>query len=157
MNYMRRARCFIVVLLVALLAQSRLLAAVNLLAMGDWGSNAPAQKEVAQALCDYVHKSGEHFDGMLLAGDNFYTKLTGTSDPQWQTMFEEMYDPAILNFPFYVALGNHDYQFGKAQIERDYAREHPDSRWKMPSKYYRLEIPDDKPVLSRVEGPLVTV
>ena len=66
---------------------------VNLLAMGDWGNNGPGQRAVAATLKTYIQSTGPHFDGMLLAGDNFYTKLTGTSDPQWQTMFEEMYDP----------------------------------------------------------------
>jgi hypothetical protein len=85
---------------------------------------------------------------MLLAGDNFYVKLTGTEDPQWQTLFEDMYDSSVLNFPFFVALGNHDYQFGKDQIERAYAREHPNSRWKMPARYYRLEFPREKPLVT---------
>src|SRR5215207_4033066 len=46
-------------------------AAVNLLAMGDWGYNGGKQKEVAVALADYVRTANTRFDGMLLAGDNF--------------------------------------------------------------------------------------
>jgi hypothetical protein len=145
---MRRFVSNIAVLLLTLLLVAVARAEVNLLTMGDWGSDKPAQKEVAKALADYVQSSHAKFDGMLLAGDNFYVKLTGTDDPQWQTLFEEMYDPAILKFPFYVSLGNHDYQLGKSQIERDYAREHPESRWKMPSHYYRLEFPQDKPLVT---------
>src|SRR5947207_8928220 len=115
---MRRFGLNIAVLLLTLLLLAAARADVNLLTMGDWGSDKPAQKEVAHALADYVQASHAKFDGMLLAGDNFYIKLTGTSDPQWQTLFEQMYDPAILRFPFYVSLGNHDYQLGKAEIER---------------------------------------
>src|SRR5436305_7702317 len=154
---MRRFVFNIAVLLLTMLLVAVARAEVNLLTMGDWGSDKPAQKEVAKALADYVQSSHAKFDGMLLAGDNFYVKLTGTDDPQWQSLFEEMYDPSIMKFPFYVSLGNHDYQFGKSQIERDYAREHPESRWKMPAHYYRLEFPQDKPVPSAVEGSLVTV
>jgi hypothetical protein len=121
---------------------------VNLLAMGDWGNNQDSQRKVAGSIANYVKSSGAKFDGMLLAGDNFYVKLTGTKDPLWRTMFEEMYDPAICDFPFYVSFGNHDYQDGKNIIERDYARENPQSRWKLPARYYRVEIPKDNPLVT---------
>jgi tartrate-resistant acid phosphatase type 5 len=85
---------------------------------------------------------------MLLAGDNFYTNLTSTTDPMWQTMFEQMYDPDVLKFPFFVSLGNHDYQNGKSEIERAYAREHPESRWKFPARYYRVELPEKDPLVT---------
>src|SRR5262245_44130646 len=78
---------------------------VNLLAMGDWGSNKPTQTQVAKGLAQYVRQSNQKFDGMLLAGDNFYVDLKGPDDPLWTTMFEQMYDPAVLDFPFYAALG----------------------------------------------------
>src|SRR4051794_6877493 len=146
---MRRTPVLISVVLAVVLFPAIALGQVKLLAMGDWSSNAPAQKEVASAIADYVHRDSGHFYGMLLAGDNFYTPLSGTSDPLWQTLFEEMYDPSVINFPFYVSLGNHDYQLGKAEIERAYARENPDSRWKMPARYYRVEFP--------AKDPLVTV
>ncbi len=122
---------------------------VNLLAMGDWGTGSAAQKRVANALSDYVESFDMQFDGMLLAGDNFYVKLGGTHDPQWQTLFEQMYDPDVLDFPFFVALGNHDYENGKDEIELAYARENPNSRWKLPSRWYRIDFP-------RID-PLVTV
>src|SRR5213080_252934 len=66
---------------------------VNLLAMGDWGTGDKDQKAVADAMANYVRDSGRHFDAGLLCGDNIYTKLSGVDDPQWQTMFEQMYDP----------------------------------------------------------------
>src|SRR4051794_27667144 len=66
---------------------------VNLLAMGDWGSGDDAQKRVAQTLARYVEDSHRTFSGMLMAGDNFYVQLNGVDDPQWQSLFEKMYDP----------------------------------------------------------------
>jgi acid phosphatase len=126
---MRRFTQIVSAVILTLLLRSIAPAEVNLLTMGDWGSAAKPQQEVAAELSDYVQKSGHKFDAMLLAGDNFYTALASTADPMWHTLFEDMYDPAVLNFPFYAALGNHDYQNGKAEIERAYARENPLSRW----------------------------
>jgi tartrate-resistant acid phosphatase type 5 len=117
--------------------------------MGDWGANNRTQRTVARALADYVSsQKSTTFSAMLLAGDNFYTPLTGVDDPRWQTMFEQMYDPKILNFPFFVSLGNHDYERGKAVFEFAYAKANPDSRWKLPANWYRVDIPADKPLVT---------
>src|SRR3954452_3493074 len=125
-------------------------AEVDLLSMGDWGTNGPGQRAVAKAMADYVEQSHKIVSGMLLVGDNFYMKLPrGVNDPAWQTVFEHMYDQARLNFPFFVAMGNHDYQDGKDVIELEYAKQHPESRWKLPARWYRVDIP--------LEHPLVTV
>jgi hypothetical protein len=78
---------------------------------------------------------------LLTAGDNFYPKLSGVNDPLWQSVFEQMYDPQVLDFPFYAALGNHDYDDGKYLIELEYARRNPRSRWKLPARWYRLDFP----------------
>ncbi|HET6251790.1 MAG TPA: ankyrin repeat domain-containing protein [Tepidisphaeraceae bacterium] len=119
---------------------------LNLLAMGDWGEGVPAQKQVAGAMADYVAANGGKFSGLLSAGDNFYVPLTGVDDPVWQNLFEKMYDPQRLNFPFYIALGNHDYDQKKFQIEFDYAKQHPDSRWKQPGRWFRVDLPKDAPL-----------
>src|SRR5205809_3088326 len=63
-------------------------------------------------------------------------------------MFEDLYDPRVLDFPFYVSLGNHDYQENRYVIEAEYARANPDSRWKFPSRWYRVDLPRDKPIVS---------
>lgn len=128
---------------------------VNLLSMGDIAQVGPGQARVAAALERYVAASPRKYDAMLTAGDNFYMRLTGVDDPKWRTLFEEMYNPAVLDFPFYAALGNHDYdklEGGgfKWQIEMEYARQNPQSRWKLPAKWYRLDFPS-------AERPLVTV
>ncbi len=114
---------------------------VNIIVMGDWGNDKNTQKTTAANLAKYVQSTGRPFNATLLAGDNFYVKLNGIQDYQWQSMFEDMYDPQKLNMPFYVELGNHDYEQTKAQIEREYAKKHPDSRWKYPAKWYRVDFP----------------
>jgi tartrate-resistant acid phosphatase type 5 len=114
---------------------------LNLLAMGDWGEGKPAQTSVADAMAAYARQQKPPIDAMLLAGDNFYVPLADVNDPVWQTLFERMYDPAALNFPFYASLGNHDYDQNKYRIELEYARVHPESRWKFPAKWYRIDLP----------------
>lgn len=123
---------------------------VNLLGMGDWGNGSPAQKQVAMAMAGLVQKSGARFDGTLLAGDNFYGRLTGTNDKRWKTDFENEYDSKKLNFPFFATAGNHDYEGRKLSIEMDYSLQNPGSRWKFPARWYRVDLP-------RGQAPLVTV
>jgi hypothetical protein len=122
---------------------------VNLLAMGDWGSGDKEQKTVAKALARYVDETGVQFNGLLSLGDNFYVTLKDEEDYQFQSLFEDMFDARRINFPFYAAFGNHDYDKNKAKIEMAYAARHPDSRWKIPARWYRVDLPP--------EAPLVTV
>src|SRR5215217_2233631 len=125
-------------------------AEVNLLAMGDWGRNDANQRSVAAGLNRFVETSGRTFSGMLLAGDNFYVPLENVNDRKWQTMFEKLYDPAIMNFPWYPSLGNHDYQHDNYLVEQAYSKANPSSRWKFPSRWYRVDLPSP-------QEPLVTV
>ncbi len=112
---------------------------VNLLAMGDWGTGGDAMSR-------YVSQAETHFDGMLLVGDNFYMNIPGgITDPVWQDVFEKMYDPAVLSMPFYVVLGNHDYQNGKDATELAYSRAHPESRFKLPARWYKVNFPAENP------------
>ena len=146
-----RSAFALVAFMVVELATARLFAAeVNLLAFGDWGAtNSTAQRATAVRMATYAAKNSVRFDAALLLGDNFYGKLPrGVADPRWRTEFEEMYDAVTLPMPFYVALGNHDYEPGKAAAELAYAKQHPESRWKMPAKWYRVEIPADHPLVS---------
>jgi tartrate-resistant acid phosphatase type 5 len=151
---MRLARIFILICTLALVARgvaptsAPTLEAVNLFAMGDWGMNNIFQKEVASAMADYAGKIDGQLDGVLLAGDNFYVNLTGVDDPLWQQMFEQMYDSKKLNAPFYAALGNHDYQKGRINIEFEYARRNPHSRWKLPANWYRVDFPQNAPLVT---------
>jgi hypothetical protein len=135
---------------------------INLLAFGDWGNGSKDQRAVAAAMADYVQLAGRRpFDGVLVLGDNLcHVKVRGVHDSVWNKRFERMYDPHRLNMPFYALLGNHDYgQHGElARIELDYSRAHPESRWRMPAKWYRLNLPSDHPLAtvlmldSMVEG-----
>ncbi len=122
---------------------------VNLIGMGDWGSDANNdQKSVAKALAEYMARVPTQFHGLLSVGDNLYCKLKNTHDMNWQTVFEDMYDPERVNCPFYCVLGNHDYEENKPRVQLAYAIENPHSRWKFPSKWYRLEFPADNPLVS---------
>jgi hypothetical protein len=124
---------------------------INFLAMGDWGQASEHQKIVAQELATYAGKVGK-IQCMVTAGDNFYVKMPlGVNDPAWRTVFEDMYDARRLDFPWFITYGNHDFEFGKAPIELQYARDNPDSRWKFPARWYRLDMMakgSDKPVMS---------
>src|SRR4029453_14631381 len=63
---------------------------VHILAMGDWGSSANQQRVVAGTLTNNVQQTRNQFDAAILPGDNFYVKLKGINDLQWQTLFEDM-------------------------------------------------------------------
>ena len=117
---------------------------VNLLAMGDWGSGRPAQRVVAGAMGDYALRMRPALDAVLLAGDNFYEPADATS---WRVLFEEMYGPELA-VPFYAVLGNHDYRYGNERIELNYGRRNPASRWRMPARWYRLELPERDPLVT---------
>jgi acid phosphatase len=103
-------------------------------ALGDTGRGDSDQAEVAAAMAGFQSQFSADFT--LLLGDNFYPRgVRSTEDPQWQNKFEGMYDPSLFDLPFYAILGNHDYRRNaSAQIE--YSRRNPDSRWKMPERYY---------------------
>lgn len=120
---------------------------VRLLTLGDWGINSPARQEVGDAMAKFASKPGQHPEAVLLLGDNFYVKLAGIDDPQIQTFFEKTYDRKKLNVPFYAVMGNHDYRNDDVSIEMDYAKK-PDTRLKIPSRWYRLEFPKKNPLVT---------
>lgn len=120
---------------------------IHLLAFGDFGTGNAHQTAVAVQMAAFARQLNAPLTGVLTLGDNFYGTLT---PERFTTQFEEMYPARDLPCPFYTLLGNHDYgppyDSGqgpvKARMQLDYAREHPDSRWKMPAKWYTLELPD---------------
>src|SRR5439155_15709122 len=132
---------------------------VNLLAMGDWGSNGPDQRAVAATMKSYLQHTGRKFDAMLLAGDNFYVPLENIFDPKWRSMFEDLYDPSVFDFPFYPVMGNHDYRNTNFLIELAYSKSNPRSRWKFPARWYRVDLPARPPDAAAADDaePLVTV
>ncbi len=130
---------------------------VNLIAFGDFGNGKQSQKDNARTMANYVEKTGIQFNGAVTVGDNFYVRMTNVNDWQFQALFEDMYDAKRLNFPYYATAGNHDFEKAdpngkaKVEIEREYSALHPDSRWKYPAQWYRLDLPIG------AEKPLVTV
>lgn len=134
--------------------------AVSLLAFGDWGRNSIAEREVAKG----IRARGAAYDAGLLLGDNFYFPLTGTDDPRWRELFEDLYQPADLRF--WAVLGNHDVntlagpwtapgsrpaatqRVVNMDIEMGYAAEHPGGRFNLPARWYRLDLPAEQPTVA---------
>ncbi len=119
---------------------------LHFLALGDTGSGAAQQKQVAEALATYADKCAatNPVNFVLLLGDNFYESGVKTvTDAQWQDKFEKMYDPKRLPMPFVVALGNHDWRDDVPDTEIDYAGANPGGRWQMDAHYFKREYPAD--------------
>lgn len=151
---MRLNCAFILLLIAGVASPAHAAERVDLLAVSDWGFLAPAQRlpdqeNVARAMADYARRSGLRFQAVLVTGDNFKWKPSGGNAEQIiREGFEQMYDSAVLDMPFYAILGNHDYEYELAQAELDYAKRHPQSRWKMPGKWYRVDFPQGRPLVS---------
>ncbi|MGE5609315.1 MAG: metallophosphoesterase [Bacillota bacterium] len=120
----------------------------NLVIMGDWGADTKRQREVAATLAGYVDAHRPAFNALLTVGDNLPARLKSADDPNWQKLFEDMYDARRINIPFYATLGNHDYDEGKYRYEFEYVARHPDSRFKLPAQWYRLEFPQNRPLVT---------
>jgi tartrate-resistant acid phosphatase type 5 len=111
-------------------------------ALGDTGSGNARQAAVASSMARLQAEMPASF--ALLLGDNFYPRgVRSTDDRRWQNTFEGVYDPALLDFPFYAVLGNHDYR-GDEAAQVEYTLRHPESRWEMPERFYcfQRELPD---------------
>jgi hypothetical protein len=128
---------------------------LHLLAIGDFGSGNANQRAVAKQMAAFAKKLGAPLSGVLALGDNFYGELV---PERFRTHFEEMYPKEQFDCPFYACLGNHDYGpkydsdqgRPKAQMQLDYAKDNPGSRWKMPARWYALELPDAKKPLVKI-------
>jgi tartrate-resistant acid phosphatase type 5 len=126
---------------------------MHLLALGDFGTRGnDSQRKVAQAMATFAKSLDAPLDAVLALGDNFYKEITAD---RFDNHFEKLYSTDGLDCPFYACAGNHDYgtaqydfQEGKLQLQLDYATNNPQSRWKMPAKWYTIELPS-------AEAPLV--
>lgn len=80
---------------------------VRFVALGDTGKGNDTQYAVARAMAKVCADRGGCAFGLLLGDIIYQHGVTSPDDPQWKTKFELPYaaDP----FPFYGALGNHDY------------------------------------------------
>jgi tartrate-resistant acid phosphatase type 5 len=105
---------------------------VRLVAFGDFGDKGrgTAQMQVADGIAK-VHAQTP-FDLGLTFGDNFYPRgVRSVSDEKWQWAWEKPY--ARLKIPFYITLGNHDYD-GNVQAQLDYAK--TSDSFRLPATYY---------------------
>ncbi len=115
-------------------------APLRFVVLGDGGTGDAAQAKVAAAMATVCKARGCSF--ALYLGDNIYDDgVSGVTDTQFQTKFEAPY--ADLDFPFYVALGNHDYgnnganflpSNAKSEAQVEYTAH--SSKWNMPYYYY---------------------
>lgn len=116
---------------------------VRFIAFGDTGKGCSnsADPQCAVAEAAKVKCATDGCDFAVLLGDNIYPSgATSPNDPIFETVFEQPYKD--LNFPFYVALGNHDYghngagtNFGVEQNEIGYTQN--SQKWKMPTNFYK--------------------
>ncbi len=111
---------------------------LRFVALGDAGEGNDTQYRVADAIGTVCAARGCSF--ALYLGDNIYSSgVDGVDDPQFESKFELPY--ADLDFPFYVALGNHDYggdgagwQLWKGETYVDYSGY--SDKWTMPDLFY---------------------
>jgi len=130
---------------------------VRFIVVGDTGTGGKGQQQVADAIYQVCQARGCDF--ALALGDNVYqTGVTGVDDEQFNLKFEQPY--AKLNFPFYMAIGNHDdphsgkdeagaTDSGSFEVAYTYEHGKPSNKWQLPARYYSVDMPDQK-------HPLVT-
>jgi tartrate-resistant acid phosphatase type 5 len=107
------------------------------LVVGDWGRNGQGE---SQAVADWMGIAANQFNARFVVstGDNFYCcGVASTEDHQWLTSFENVFTSHSLQVPWYVTLGNHDYE-GNVQAQIDYGKKC--QRWKLPARYYTKAI-----------------
>jgi acid phosphatase len=130
-------------LLLAALPGARAGGSLDFIATGDTGSATEQQRLVAAALANYADQSASNrpVKFILFLGDNFYEDgVKSVDDPQWQEKFERMYDPKRLPMPFIAVLGNHDWRSDLPDVEVDYAKSHPGTRWQMDAHFYKRQF-----------------
>ena len=109
---------------------------VRFLVVGDWGQNSEPQRRVARAMASVADRANTGF--VISTGDNFYPNGVGSvTDPQFHESFESVYSAPSLQTPWYVVLGNHDYE-GSPSAEVAYSSR--STRWRMPSRYWAQEM-----------------
>jgi hypothetical protein len=129
--------------------------AMHLLALGDFGTRGnSSQVAVATGMAKFAKSLDQPLSAVLALGDNFYKPIT---PDRFENHFEKMYSKDGLDCPFYACAGNHDYgpkydpQVDKLQMQLDYAKNNPSSRWKFPAKWYTFELPlNGKPLVRAI-------
>ena len=145
--------------------------AAHAIILGDWGyldslssktfGDGPsfaAQTQVARGMRHFAEANRLRPEALFLLGDSWYGDLPGgAASPRWNTQFERMYPAEIFPGPAYTMLGNHDYQFlpatvNKVEAELEYARtgkglDGRKTRWTLPARWYSFDFPEKKPVM----------
>ena len=106
---------------------------LNFAVIGDWGHPGPTdQPAVAHQMGIACQKASAKF--VISVGDNFYNNgVTSVTDPRFQQSFENIYTAPSLQVPWYLVLGNHDYN-GNCDAQIAYSK--TNKRWNMPARYY---------------------
>jgi acid phosphatase len=101
--------------------------------IGDWGKGTPEQRREAEAL---GRVAGDHSARFIIStGDNFYPRgVTSVSDPNWKTLFEDVYSAPSLMVPWHVVLGNHDHR-GSTAAQIAYSK--TSERWRLPAPFHK--------------------
>jgi hypothetical protein len=127
---------------------------LNFLLIGDFGTGGVEQKKVAEAMQLFVAKNQIKPDALWMLGDNFYSldKSPGgfsVDSPRWKNEIENMYPASVFPGPMHAVLGNHDYHDnpGGQKVQLAYTKK-PGVRWHLPSKWYRLDLGGDKPLVT---------
>ena len=130
--------------------------AVHFTMIGDWGKSGSMtrQESVANSMTNYLEAHSIEPEAMFFLGDNFYGEMPGGVEClRWKKQFSEVYPPSVFPGPCYAILGNHEYDDepkNKIEAQLNYSKHKPNTRWRMPAKWYRLE-------LGPTENPLMTV
>jgi len=128
---------------------------IHLLALGDFGTRGKNQVAVSRQMAEFSKKLDAPLTSVRALGHKCYKRITLD---RFGKHFEDMYAMKHFNCPFYACLGNHDYGPAydsgqgrpKAQMQLDYTRNNPSSRWKMPARWYAVELPDAKNPLVKI-------
>jgi tartrate-resistant acid phosphatase type 5 len=120
-------------------------APVRFIIMGDAGTGEDEQYDVANAIEKICAERNCQF--AINAGDNIYEYgVSNNKDNQFQEKFEKPF--AKLNFPFFMALGNHDESGAipgsgvhpeKGDFEIQYTQQ--SKKWMLPKRYYNFAVP----------------
>jgi len=113
---------------------------LNFLVLSDWGRDGiadttkktPGQLKVAKQLGITAGEINAAF--VVTCGDNFHGHgVNSSTDPFFKVNFENVYTNKSLMIPWYITLGNHDYE-GNVEAELEYAK--TSKRWIEPARYY---------------------
>jgi tartrate-resistant acid phosphatase type 5 len=116
---------------------------IHVVAFGDYGAGSAQQAEVVRAIAQ--RNRSMPFDLGITMGDNFNPcGVESVNDPKWKSGWEDLYTP--LGFPFYAALGNHDYghpalgcRFQRVSPDAEVAYTTHSTSWHLPARYYSFK------------------